>query len=536
MNGNAVRRVRRSSLLLALAGGVLLGLAHPGTRALDPIAGPALALPGVALAFFALRTSAGPRGAFFAGWIAGGAHFAIALHWMVYPFLVKAESHLWALPFAVVLVPVGFGLFWASAFLAARWIARGKGFALAVAFAAAVAAAEWLRGSILTGFPWAMPGHVWIGTEARILYPAFGTSVATLLTLLAPALAAGGIPERAGGMRAGLRFSAGIVLCAGVAAAAYAGARELAWGRSAGIEEPAAGPVLQLVQPNIPQREKWSLEHRSRNLETLLSLSEPMEGRKADFVIWPESAIPVILDRERLQEDGQGLPEVLAQRAGSGATFILGALTESREEGFFNSIVILHGERGLSGIYDKHHLVPFGEYVPLSGLLASLGFDAFAGDAFQRGLGPVLMEPPGVAPFVPVICYEVIFPGEIRRVAGKASWILQVTNDAWFGPDAGPKQHMALAQIRAAEFGVPLVRVANTGITGIVDATGRVLESLPMNEAGALVRALPENPYGITPFAFWGDLVFHVLLVVSLVPFAAVLAFARLRRRWRQDR
>ena len=495
-----------------------------------------LPCPASRCCFSLFCTTAGGLGAFFAGWIAGGAHFAVALHWMVHPFLVRADSHLWALPFAIVLVPAGFGLFWALAFLAARRLAEGRGFTLAVSFAAALAAAEWLRGTILTGFPWAMPGHVWIGTDARILYPAFGANALTYMTLLAPALAAAGISRRDGYWRAGIRFAMGIALCVLVAAAAYIGARELAAGGARSEGDPETGTVLQLVQPNIPQREKWSRDLRSRNLERLLSLSEPVDGQQADLVIWPETAMPVVLDRERLREDGQGLPEVLAQRAGSEATFILGALTESRDGGYFNSLVVLRGEGGVSTIYDKHHLVPFGEYVPLSGLLASIGFNAFTGFGFQHGPGPVLMETPGVAPFVPAICYEIIFPSEIGAALTDGSWILQLTNDAWFGPDAGPKQHMALAQIRAAEFGVPLVRVANTGITGIVDSSGRVVEALPVGEAGRIVRALPADPPGVTPYTFWGDLVLFALFFVSLLYLAVRSAFLWLRRRLRSSR
>ena len=506
---------RRAPFLLAVVGGLLLGLAYPGFSALEPVAGPLFAVPGAALLFLALCRSVGGKGAFLVGWTGGGVHFAVALHWIVYPFLVKAESHLWALPFAVALVPAGFGLFWALAFLAARRIVPGEGFALAVAFAAAMAAVEWLRGNILTGFPWAMPGHVWIGTEARILYPAFGANVATFLTFLAPALAVGGLPSARRTPRLSVRLISGIVLSALVAVTSFWAARSLTGSGPPMSDGAAGGPVLQLVQPGIPQREKWSRSFRSRNYRRLLALSEPVEGQEADLVIWPESAIPMILDRQRLEQDAYGLPVQLAERAGSGATFILGALTASPEGRFFNSLVILDGERGLSGIYDKHHLVPFGEFVPFSGLLSGLGLDAFTGGEFDRGPGPALMEVPGHPAFAVAICYEIIFPREMRHAAAGASWILQVTNDAWFGPAAGPKQHFALAQVRAAELGLPVVRVANTGITGIVDGTGLVIERLPTEEAGSLVRALPVGPPVRTPYSVRGDLVFFILLVVG---------------------
>ena len=190
----------------------------------------------------------------------------------------------------------------------------------------------------------------------------------------------------------------------------------------------------------------------------------------------------------------------------------------------------------MSTIYDKHHLVPFGEYVPFSEQLAAIGFDAFTGFGFRPGPGPLLMEIPGVAPFVPAICYEIIFPAEVGEALSDGAWILQLTNDAWFGPNAGPKQHLALAQIRAAEFGVPLVRVANTGITGIVDSSGRMVEALPLGEAGRIVRALPGDPPGVTPYAFWGDLVLFVLLVASLIFLAVRSAVLWLNRRLRSSR
>ncbi len=511
-----------------------MGLAYPGISVLDPVAGPAPALVGVALIFHSLRTSSSGLVALFAGWIAGSAHFVVALHWMAYPFTIKAESHLWALPFAAVLVPSGLGLFWAFAFFISRKIAPGRGFLLAVAFATALALAEWLRGTILTGFPWAMPGHVWIGTEARSIYPAVGAYTATFLTLLAPAFLIAGIPSDTQGVRAAIRLVSGVALTALVAAGAYTLAERLVAGDFIPVVDTESGPLLQLVQPNIPQREKWSQSHRSRNLERLLSLSEPVQGQKADIVIWPESALPMVLERERLREDGQGLSTVFAQRAGSDTTLILGALTKNQDEEFFNSLVILHGSEGFLGIYDKHHLVPFGEYVPLKKIVAFLGFDALTGGGFERGQGPMLMTTRHAPAFVPAICYEIIFPREISKALKQGSWILQLTNDAWFGPDAGPRQHFALAQIRAAEFGVPLVRVANTGITGIVDSAGRVLETLPVGEAGAFLYRLPANPPGITLYAFWGDSVLFVLLAAGTAVIVTGRLFLRISGRQRR--
>ena len=510
---------------LALAGGLLLGLAHPGLSVLEPLVGPSLAFPGVALLFLALVGSLDARSAFATGWIAGATHFAVTLHWMVYPFLIRGDGHVWLLPLVILLVPAGFGLFWALAFALARFAAPGQGFFLAVAFAVSLAALEWLRGSVLTGFPWAMPGHVWIETGASILYPAFGTHALTLLTLLAPALAVAGIPGQKGMLRSATRFLAGLLLCALVSAAAFQSARLLRPEAFAPPED-ATRPVLRLVQPNIPQREKWPPEFRARNFDRLRSLSQPTGAEGADVVIWPEAAVPRLLARG--EAEARRLHAEVVPEAGRDTLLLLGALTEDAGESrAYNSLLALAPGTGLAAIYDKHHLVPFGEYLPFSRVLESVGLEALAGGGFRPGTGPTVLAPAGLPAFVPVICYEIIFAAEMRKVAAEASWLLHVTNDAWFGPDAGPKQHMALARIRAAEFGMPLVRVANTGVTAMVDADGQVIEALPMGEAGALQARLPPDPPGITPYLFWGDAVFLFLLVVGLL----LVVAARLVRR-----
>ena len=519
------RALKRGACWLAAGGGLLIALAHAGPAALAPVSDPILALPGSALLFLALQAAPGGRGSFYVGWIAGGVHFAVALHWMAYPFLVRAESHLWALPFAAVLVPAGFGLFWAAACWLARRIAR-DGVALAFALATALAAAEWLRGNLLTGFPWAMPGQVWIGTEAQILYPAFGANAATFLTLLVAALAVAGIRGRPRDVRAFVRVGGRLALSFLVAALALGAAHGLVGSVAAPSVEAPDRPVLQLVQPNIPQREKWAANYRSRNLERLLSLSGPVGGARVDVVIWPESAFPGILDREELRTDTHGISEMLAERAGRGTAFLLGALTRGGEEEYYNSLVALGGTEGTVEFYDKHHLVPFGEYLPLAGLLTAIGFDPLTVGGFSSGPGPRKMEAQGIPAFAAAICYEAIFSGEMRRAAEGASWILQLTNDAWFGPDAGPRQHLALARIRAAEFGLPLVRVANTGITAVLDASGRPVDSIPLGEEGALVAGLPGTRTEPTPFMRWGEWGFGILLGIGL---AASLALRMVR-------
>jgi len=282
LGGRTARRPDWAGRALAMAGGLLVAAAYPGPALLPPATGAWLVLPGVALLYLALARTRREREAFGCGWIAGAAHFALALHWMVHPFLVKADTHLWALPLAAVAVPAGFGLFWATAFAVARRMAS-RGPWLALAFALALSALEWVRGSALTGFPWAMPGQGWIHGETRSLYPAMGAYGAMFLTLLLPALAVSG--------RDGRRLAASLALTS--AAAALVVVLCGFWADRATYPDAADGAArLRLVQPNIPQREKWARVYRLRNLSRLIALSESPGGGPPDVVIWPESALP----------------------------------------------------------------------------------------------------------------------------------------------------------------------------------------------------------------------------------------------------
>lgn len=496
LGGRTARRPDWAGRALAMAGGLLVAAAYPGPALLPPATGAWLVLPGVALLYLALARTRREREAFGCGWIAGAAHFALALHWMVHPFLVKADTHLWALPLAAVAVPAGFGLFWATAFAVARRMAS-RGPWLALAFALALSALEWVRGSALTGFPWAMPGQGWIHGETRSLYPAMGAYGAMFLTLLLPALAVSG--------RDGRRLAASLALTS--AAAALVVVLCGFWADRATYPDAADGAArLRLVQPNIPQREKWARVHRLRNLSRLIALSESPGGGPPDVVIWPESALPTVLSRSELREGGR---ELLAQLLPPGAeapVLLFGALTRD-ETGHFNSLVALDSAGGVD-VYDKHHLVPFGEFLPFADLLQGVGIRAFAGSGFRRGAGPDGMQLRGLPRLAAAICYEAIFADEMRRAAAGADWLLQVTNDGWFGPGPGPQQHLALARIRAAELGLPLFRVANTGVTAVIDARGRIVRSLPLGEAGILDADLPPPRAEETYYRRWGERVF----------------------------
>ena len=431
-------------------------------------------LPALALLLHRLAAQDG-RAATWIGWFAGAGYFALALNWIISPFLVNIARYGWMAPFALILMAFGLALFWAlAAGLAAQSRHRLPALVLTLA------CAELARGYVLTGFPWALIGHVWIDLPPAQIAALIGANGLTLLTLTVAALLA---TRRVAGVGAGLAMVGAL------------------WGFGLWQlqqPEPAApGVTLRLVQPNAAQDAKWDPAHARMFLDRLLSATAaPPQGDKAvDLVIWPETALPyLIIDN----------PELAAMigAAGRGAAVVVGLQRVEGPRGW-NSMQIFDRDGAVIASYDKHHLVPFGEYVPLGDLAYdwfSLGlFASQVGQAYSTGAGPAVLDlGPLLGRVMPLICYEAVFPQDLRG-AGRADWLLQITNDAWFGTTSGPFQHAAQARLRAVEQGLPLVRVANTGVTQVVDARGRVTTALPFGTQGfvdaALPGALPATPY-----------------------------------------
>ncbi|CTQ33869.1 apolipoprotein N-acyltransferase [Jannaschia rubra] len=443
-----------------------------------------LALPAFALGIWSI---AGARRPFVAGLLFGTAHFALALHWIVEPFLIDPAVTGWLAPVALLGMAAGFGLFWAVAGWAGMRLFRGP-----LGVALALAGVELLRSYLFTGFPWALPGHVLIASPALPAASLAGAHGLGLAVLLGAGLVAGRtVPRVAGGVLLWL-----LPLALGAALPPAPLAR-------------ADAPVLRLIQPNAPQHLKWDPEFSygffRRGLE---ETAAPPTGRAPDAVIWPETALPELL---RFSDD---LRPVLSAAAG-GVPVVIGAQRYGDDGRPRNSLVMLTGDGGaIATVHDKYRLVPFGEFLPMPGLFEAIGIGPLAAQlagGYAAGDGPVLIDVPGVGDVLPLICYEAIFPQEVRRT-GRPRAILHLTNDAWFGTDAGPQQHLALAQLRAAESGLPLFRAANTGVSAAIDARGRVLSFLPLGEAGHLDAALPPA-LPVTPYVITGDWAVLALLL-----------------------
>jgi apolipoprotein N-acyltransferase len=423
---------------------------------------------------------------FWRGWAYGAGYALLTLNWIVEPFLVEPERTGWLAPLALVAMAAGFGLFWALPFWLGRVLRLGP-LGLAVAWTGA----EMIRALALTGFPWVLIGHVWSETPLAQLAALVGVHGLTLLTLLAAAMMASPRLPRALALAPIPLLALGVVLL------------------DPGSAPQVEGPLIRIVQPNIPQAEKWNPDLVPVHHQRLIDLSRG--AGPADLVVWPETAPSGLLDWE--------VPLlVAATQAAGGAPLASGVARQDAAGRYFNSLVVTDGTGRVLDLYDKAHLVPFGEYMPFRDTLSRWGLRGiaeFQGMGFEAGPGPALVDIPGIGTARPLICYEGIFAEEIGAEAGESRprLLLLVTNDAWFGSFSGPEQHLAIGRMRAIEQGLPMVRSANTGISAMIDAKGRILSSLPMNREGAIDAALPPA-LPPTPYARTGDAPVGVLLLL----------------------
>ena len=522
----------REGRLEALAGAVILSWGWPrrlialaagatGALALPPFDfAPAMIVP-MSVAVWLIDGAAGSsrlgevKSAFADGWWWGFGYFLAGLWWLGAAFLVDADQFLWAMPLGVVGLPLVLALFPALGFAVARVI-WPAGPARVFALAAGLSASEFLRAHALTGFPWneygmGLGAHLWTAQIAAWI----GLHGLTLLTV---ALAATPATLRARPVFAALAATAALV-----ALGAYR------------VQTPAppavAGVKLRLVQPNVAQGPGFSAENGAAILGGYLKLSDratsPERSGVADLthLFWPESAFPFILAR-----DAPALARLVEFLRG-GAVLVTGAASEEgegRSARYFNSIEALD-RTGLASVrYDKRHLVPFGEYLPFRDVFDRLGIMQFVHvpGGFTPGTRAPVLRVHGLPDALAMICYEAVFPNEGRTRDGETAsvgYILNLTDDGWFGRTAGPYQHFAQARLRAIELGLPMLRVANTGVSAVIDARGRVLDETPLGVEALIDTALP-GALPPTWQARWGAASFAALWAL------AALAALRSRR------
>ena len=437
-----------------------------------------------------------------AGWWWGFGYFLAGLWWLGAAFLVEADEYAWAMPLGVAGLPAVLAFFPAIGFLTA-WLLWSPNAGRLFALAAGLGFAEWLRGHVLTGFPWNSFGMALAANlataQAASLIGLYGLTLLSILLFSVPAL----FGDKRMGDRPTSLWLPPAVLAAGLTFCSlyFYGAWRLAAAQSATVP----GVRLRLMQPNLPQDAKFRPENKASILAHYLSLSAASKeaGRRGleniTALIWPESAFPFILshDRRALAEIGALLPSETVLVTGA-ARQGMSVPPASGPPHYFNAIqVVASGGVILDG-YDKVHLVPFGEYLPFQSIFDALGLHQFVHvpGGFEPGSHHRLLMVPGLPPVSPLICYEAIFPDEaLVPVAERErpGLILNVTNDGWFGTTSGPYQHFAQAKLRAIEEGLPLIRVANTGISAIISPYGQVLGEIPLGMEGVLDGDLPRR-------------------------------------------
>jgi apolipoprotein N-acyltransferase len=513
---------RLASCVASMSGWRRYGLAFVfgccATAALPPIDLTPLLLVAFTGLLWLEDGSTGLWGSFRIGYAFGLGFFVSGLYWIAAALFVDIASFWWLVPIAAAGLPAGFALYIGLALLATRLATehvRLSGTSRIFAFAVVWTVAEWVRGHAFTGLPWNLIGYAWSGgfpgaivmLQSVAWVGIYGLSFLTVLATSWPAVLGTTSLTRLPRVR---RFAPTVFAGCLILVPSFLGALRLAATPTADT-----GYVLRLVQPSIPQTIKWEPTAAQLNFKLLIDLSGAPSATRLAAVLWPEAATPFLLGR-----DGYHRREVAAIAAGRGYV-ITGAVRANPQPSpvreIWNSIEAVNGSGDIIAHYDKAHLVPFGEYMPLREILPLQKITPGSLD-YTAGEGPRTIQLSGLPPFAPLICYEVIFPGAIVDEQDRPAWILNVTNDAWYGRTSGPYQHFAIARTRAVEEGLPLVRVANNGVSGIIDQVGRVVARIDLNTVGYADLALPADTLGPPLYARAGDRVLVALLLLGLVP------------------
>ena len=461
---------------------------------------------------FLLQGATNWRGAFARGWSFSFGLLVICLYWIAASMFVDIKSFWWALPFAIAGLPACFACYYGLASVAAyKWgLKRVDGLFF---FALCWYMADIARGHLFTGFPWDITGYVWGDVLSALqITSVIGIEGLTLVTLcLAVLPACFVVCEKK--RTAKLLMGVGHALLIGM----------IGWGQwrlETAITEMVPNVRLRLVQPRTNQAMKWRPEQRLANFQNIMRLTFTAPSEKPiTHYIWPETAVAYYLAEEA------DVRARIAESMGKESVLITGVVRREQKEKdhYYNSLIAMDSRGTVVAGYDKYHLVPFGEYMPHRDIIpfpviSGLGLDFSAGESIRT------LRVPALPSFSPLICYEAIFSGDVVEKEDSPSFLLNVTNDAWYDRTIGPPQHFAIVKVRAIEEGMPLVRVANSGVTAVVDAYGRPVALIGGDVAGFVDSDLPVRPNFQTLMAAYGGIVssclaFVLFLVLGLFRF-----------------
>ncbi|MEA2830926.1 MAG: apolipoprotein N-acyltransferase [Bradyrhizobium sp.] len=451
------------------------------------------------------------------GWWFGLGYFVPGLYWIGYAFLVDAPTFAWLMPFATLGLPAYLALFTALGFALARLLWT-RDASRVIALAASLTFSEWLRGHTLTGFPWNAFGYALAEplalAQTASLIGLWGLTFLTVAIFASPAVLIDGSSR---GRKPWIAPALGLAL---LVAMGIFGIVRLSLRPTTTV----AGVKLRIMQPNLQQDVRFNYSAKAEVMQKYLTLSDRASGpqstgvRDASILIWPESAFPFFLTREA---------DAMAQIADllpKGTVLITGSVRApdvppgTRITRAYNSVYAIDHDGSILSAYDKLHLVPFGEYLPLQDWMEKLGFVQLTKvqGGFIPGVRRRTMEIQNAPRMLPLICYEAIFPGEITSRDDRPGWIVNLTNDGWFGISTGPYQHLQQARLRAIEEGLPVVRAANTGISAVIDPLGRIVARLGLGVEGVLDSTLP-TAIPPTLYARNGDIPAAVMVAAALI-------------------
>lgn len=501
-----------SRIILGITVGIIAAAALP----------PVYALPLLCISFpcliWLIDGTENWRSAFKVGWSFGLGYFTAGLYWIAYSLIIDPKF-IWLVPFAVLGIPSILAIYIGFVAVLARIASRG--FTRVVVLTVSWALMEWLRGQLFTGFPWNSLGSIWVISDVALQMAAYvgvlGLSLLTVfisasLAMLAYSLSSFNrywfVPSMACLLTI---FLPGLF--------------------RPGFDDPLKyypDIRLRIVQPNIAQKVKWRRDLKDKHLATYLSLSKLPAVYPITHLVWPETAAPFEVSRDVFRR--KQIATVVPQHG-----FLLTGSIRTNDAGsgpleIWNSFHVLSSSGTIEKTHDKFHLVPFGEYIPLGKILRNylkLKKITKGRIDFSSGVGPQTLQVPTLPAFSLLICYEVIFGDNVVSSNDRPKWLLNITNDAWFGPSSGPYQHFAMARLRAVEQGLPLIRAANTGVSGVIDAYGRVIKKLPLNTQGIIDSTLPKPTVMPTFFSKAGD--WPILFLSMLILMALILRDRRTR-------
>lgn len=470
--------------------------------------------------FFLLQQGQSIKNKLLCAGLFGLGYFVAGLYWIAVAFHVDFAKFWWLTPFTVLGLPALLSFLYVTG---AQFAYEGVCRLLKIQESYVLFAVMWgvfegLRGYLFTGFPWNLVGYTWMWSpeilQLNAVLGIYGVSFLTVLMAGVPLLFLSKNKSKV------LFCVASVVLVFGAI---------WGWGhhrlRYENLFVPGVG--LRLVQPCVAQTLKWEPSQRRIIFEELAGLTRLPSGQEITHVLWPESALPFFAqDNPRVREM---LGMLVPNQKGA---LILGVPRQEWQDNqriLWNGLMAVNPQGQVIATYNKHHLVPFGEYVPGRWLLPSTVKKVTSGGVdYTPGPGPRTLRIDDLPPFSPLICYEVIFPGAIVDAQDRPSWLLNLTNDGWYGRTSGPYQHFAMARVRALEEGLPLVRVANNGISAVIDPLGRVLAHLDLDQKGILDAALPHALNDLTPYAKWGNKPYWLLLLLTFVGAMCLQRRARL--------